>query len=188
MLFGKRMTPIIRASLNVSCNNAIVSRDEWQVAPSSWHHMSSRSIPSIWGTKNWVMFVYQSTTPKMAAHDLNFPLLTCLLKLCKATFFACASHYGSSDTIASAGRNCSRKVYDKPTIIQALKEEIRLWNPATIIIVIIIERGRKCKAGRALHLSWSKSLSNQSNLKTPAPQYQPITERRKKVKDKAFYM
>ena len=66
----------------------------------------------------------QSTTAKLATNS-NFPLVTCLLKLCKATF--CATHCGSSDTRASASQNWSAKVYNtnKPTTIQALKEEIR---------------------------------------------------------------
>ena len=55
----------------------------------------------------------------------NFSLLTCLLKLCKAT--CCATHCGSSDTSAtSASQNWSTKVYaNQPTTNQALKGEIR---------------------------------------------------------------
>ena len=64
----------------------------------------------------------QSTTAKMATNS-NFKLVTCFLKSCKAT--CCATHCGSSDTRASASQNWSTKVYaNKPTTIQALKEEI----------------------------------------------------------------
>ena len=56
--------------------------------------------------------------------NLNFPIVTCLLKLCKAT--CSATHCGRSDTSASASQHWSTKVYvNKPTTIQALKEEIR---------------------------------------------------------------
>ena len=73
--------------------------------------------------QKWViMFACQSTTAKITKNS-NFPLVTCLLKLCKA---ACgATHRGSSDTSASASQNWSTKVFaNKPTHIQALKREM----------------------------------------------------------------
>ena len=70
-----------------------------------------------------VMFDCQSTTAKMSTNSA-FRLGTCLLKLCKAA--CCATRCGSSDTSASASQNWSTAVYaNKPTAIQALKEEIR---------------------------------------------------------------
>ena len=82
------------------------------------------------------------------AINSNFPLVTYLQKLCKAA--CCATHYGSSDTSASACQNWSTKVYvNKPTTIQALKEEIRrciinlkfCFCPAKLWLKISLRRG-----------------------------------------------
>ena len=69
------------------------------------------------------MFDCQSTTAKITSNS-NFPLVTWLLKLCKAT--CCAIFCVSSDTSSSASQNWSTIVSaNKSTTIQALKKEIR---------------------------------------------------------------
>ena len=78
------------------------------------------------------------------ATNSNFPLITCLLKLCKAT--CCATHCGSSDTSASASQNWSTKVYaNKPTTILALKEDIwrRISKIPSRLCQIVIEISSK---------------------------------------------
>ena len=114
---------------NVSWNNAIAPRDVCQAAPSSWNYMSSRSIVHPIHLRHKKTGLSCRTVGAQAQQQKLwqiqiFSLLICFLKLCKAT--CCATHCGSRDTSVSASQKWSTIVYaNKPTTIQALKEEIR---------------------------------------------------------------